>query len=155
MNDSRFPTILYCVLLVLGVLQWAHVYPQLPAVMASHFSGYGVPNGWQPKPAFFAVMALVIAVTAIPTFLVPRRLPSLPLNESTCRTNPFGWRLNAARKPSDSFARKWRGSAVRCCSCCFTRLRKRSTRIFRVLGGSIGKECGTRWVDSQFFASCG
>ena len=114
MNDSRFPTILYCVLLVLGVLQWAHVYPQLPAVMASHFSGYGAPNGWQPKPAFFAVMALVIAVTAIPTFLVPRRLPSLPPERINLPNKSF-WLAPERREETFRFFRAqmaWFGCAL-------------------------------------------
>jgi len=74
MNNSRFPTLLYFLMLALGVLQWAHAYPQLPETMASHFTGNGTPNGWQPKQAFFLMTSIIIAVTAIPTFLAPRKI---------------------------------------------------------------------------------
>lgn len=78
MNDSRLPTILFCVLLLFAVLECVHVYPQLPDVMTSHFTGRGVPNGWQPKPAFFLLFGVVIVVGTIPAFIVPRLLPSIP-----------------------------------------------------------------------------
>lgn len=78
MNDSRLPVLLYLLMLVLGVLQWVHVYPQLPETMASHFAANGTPNGWQSKQAFFLVTAVIIALTAIPSFVVPRLLGSLP-----------------------------------------------------------------------------
>jgi uncharacterized membrane protein len=77
MNDSRFPTLLYFLMLALGLLEWVHAYPQLPERMASHFTGNGTPNGWQPKEAFFLFTSLVIVVTAVPSFLVPRQLASL------------------------------------------------------------------------------
>jgi uncharacterized membrane protein len=78
MNDPRLPTLLFCFLLLLGILQCVHVYPQLPNVMASHFTGRGVPNGFQPKSAFFCLIGVIVALCAIPAFLVPRRLPKLP-----------------------------------------------------------------------------
>lgn len=74
MNSSRLPTLLYLLLLVLGLLQWIQAYPQLPAIMASHFAANGTPNGWQPKEAFFLLSSIIIAVTAIPTFLVARKI---------------------------------------------------------------------------------
>jgi uncharacterized membrane protein len=77
MSDSRLPTLLYLLMLAFGLLHWAHRYPQLPNVMASHFAADGAPNGWQPKFVFFLLTSLVIAVTAIPTFLVPRKMAML------------------------------------------------------------------------------
>jgi len=78
MNDSRLPTLVYLLLLVMGLLQWANAYPQLPDVMASHFSAHGVPNGWAPKPAFFGIMALGVIVSAVAGFLAPRGIQSRP-----------------------------------------------------------------------------
>lgn len=78
MNDTRIPTFLFCLMVVLGVLQCVHVYSQLPAVMASHFTGRGIPNGWQPKPAFFFLIGVVMLLSAIPAFIVPRGLPTMP-----------------------------------------------------------------------------
>ena len=46
--------------------------------MASHFNAHGVPNGWQPKPAFFILIGVVIIIPAIPAFIVPRRFLSMP-----------------------------------------------------------------------------
>lgn len=74
MNDSRLPALLYFLMLVFAALQWVHVYPQLPGTMASHFTGNGTPNGWQSKQAFFLMTTIIMAVTAIPTFLVPRKI---------------------------------------------------------------------------------
>lgn len=72
MNSSRLPTLIYLLLLVLGLLQWVNVYPQLPETMASHFAGDGTPNGWQPKPVFFMLTLSVIVLTSIPAFFVVR-----------------------------------------------------------------------------------
>jgi uncharacterized membrane protein len=114
MNDARLPTILYFFLLVLGVLQWAHVYPQLPDVMASHFTGQGTPNGWQPKPAFFVMMALVIGVTVVPAFLVPRRLPSMPPDKINLPHKSY-WLAPERRQTTFGFFRAqmaWFGCAL-------------------------------------------
>ena len=72
MNDSRLPALLFFLMLVLAVLQWVHVYPQLPDRMASHFAANGTPNGWQPKQTFFVLMSFVVVLCAVISFLVPR-----------------------------------------------------------------------------------
>ena len=41
----RLPKIVYLLMLLMGLLEWMHVYPQLPVRMASHFDLYGRPNG--------------------------------------------------------------------------------------------------------------
>jgi uncharacterized membrane protein len=76
-NDSRFPNAVYVLLLVLGVQQWVRAYPQLPPIMASHFDAFGTPNGWQPKQAFFLVSSMVVAMTGLTSFLMPRLLNRL------------------------------------------------------------------------------
>lgn len=78
MSNSRLPTILYLVILGLGLLHWAQVYPQLPAVMASHFTAHGVANGWAPKQAFFGIMAFCVCLSAFVGFIVPRTIASRP-----------------------------------------------------------------------------
>ena len=78
MNDSRLPTAIYFLLLLFGIVYFAQIYPQLPDRMASHFAADGTPNGWSPKQGFFFLMAMITAVTAIPAFLVPLKLKSLP-----------------------------------------------------------------------------
>jgi uncharacterized membrane protein len=78
MSDSRLPKLFFVLLLLLGLLNWARVYPQLPDSMASHFAGDGTPNGWEPKPFFFALMALILAMSAFVAFLVPRLVAAQP-----------------------------------------------------------------------------
>ena len=65
-------------MLLLGLLNWAHVYPQLPDTMASHFNARGVANGWAPKSAFFGVMAFCVCLSAFVGFIVPRTISSRP-----------------------------------------------------------------------------
>ncbi|MGB2662657.1 MAG: DUF1648 domain-containing protein [Candidatus Acidiferrum sp.] len=81
MIDKRLPLFLYLAAAVSAILRCAYVYPELPDVMASHFNAYGEPNGWQPKPAFFILIAVVILTPAIPAFIVPRRFPSIPADK--------------------------------------------------------------------------
>jgi uncharacterized membrane protein len=74
MNSLRLPALAYFLLLVMGLLQWAQAYPQLPETMASHFAADGTPNGWQSKQTFFLLTAMIIAVTTIPTFFAARKI---------------------------------------------------------------------------------
>lgn len=78
MNHSRLPALLFLFLLVLGLLHWVQVYPQLPDRMASHFNGSGVPNGWQSKHNFFVFSSTVVLVCAAISFLVPRAIAVFP-----------------------------------------------------------------------------
>jgi uncharacterized membrane protein len=78
MNSSRLPALVYSLLLILGVLHWVSVYPQLPETMASHFAADGTPNGWQPKQMFFLLTAIIVAITSFPTFFVTRRISKRP-----------------------------------------------------------------------------
>jgi len=114
MKDSRLPTFLFCLMVVLAVLQCVHIYPQLPDVMASHFTGRGVVNGWQPKPAFFLLIGVVIIVSAIPAFVVPRRLPSMP-DEKINLPNKSYWLAPERREETWRFFRAqmaWWGCAL-------------------------------------------
>jgi len=78
MNETRLPKIVYLLMLFMGLLEWMQVYPQLPDRMASHFDFYGRPDGWQPKEAFFLVMAVVIGVTGLIGFLLPALIAAAP-----------------------------------------------------------------------------
>ena len=49
----RLPKIVYFLMLLIGLLRWMHVYPQLPDPMASHFDLYGRRNGSLPKETVF------------------------------------------------------------------------------------------------------
>jgi uncharacterized membrane protein len=78
MNDPRLPKLVFFLMLALGLLQWFHVYPQLPDVMAGHFAANGTPNGFQPKQAFFVLMSVILGTSAFIAFFVPRILASQP-----------------------------------------------------------------------------
>ena len=81
MNDSRIPTGVYLLMLLLGLLHWAHVYPQLPDVVASHFNASGAPSGWAPKSGFFVIMVVVVGVSALAGFLAPRLIQRKPASK--------------------------------------------------------------------------
>ena len=78
MNDPRLPKFVFFLMLALGLLQWAHVYPQLPDVLASHFAADGTPNGHSPKEAFFLLMCVVLGLSAFVAFVTPRILANKP-----------------------------------------------------------------------------
>ena len=71
MSDTRMPKIVYFLMLLMGLLEGMRAYPQLPDRMASHFDFYGRPDGWQPKEAFFLLMAVVNGMTGLMGFLIP------------------------------------------------------------------------------------
>ncbi len=155
MNDTRVPTFLYVFLMLLGLLQWAHVYPQLPDIMASHFSGHGTPNNWQPKQAFFLLMGVVVLISAIPTFVVPRRLASMPEDKINLPNKSY-WLAPERREDTFRFVRvkmAWFGCAL--LFCCFMRHRRPLPPIFPILTISIGRECGSRLADSWSLPWCG
>ena len=78
MNDTRLPTVIYFLLLTVGLLACAHVYPQLPERLASHFDAAGRPNGWQTKQQFFTLALWMAGLSAVVTFLLPQLIAVLP-----------------------------------------------------------------------------
>ena len=78
MSDVRLSKIVYFLMLLMGILEWMHVYPQLPDRMASHFDLYGRPDGAQPKETFFLAMAAAIVMTGAIGFLLPVAIAAAP-----------------------------------------------------------------------------
>jgi uncharacterized membrane protein len=63
--------------LVVFALQCGYYYTRLPATMASHFGGNGMPNGWSDKLEYFGLMAGVVALLAGVFLLLPELLSRL------------------------------------------------------------------------------
>ena len=78
LNNSRLPALCFFIMLGVSTWSWARLYPWLPDRMASHFSGSGVPNGWQPKQDFFVFAGIMVAVCAVLSFLLPRVAAVIP-----------------------------------------------------------------------------
>jgi uncharacterized membrane protein len=76
--NSRWPKIIFVALAVYAAIHFSSYYQRLPEVVASHFNTHGEPNGWQPKPAFFAVFVGTLVIAAILTFAVPLIIEALP-----------------------------------------------------------------------------
>ena len=79
MRDARLPRLLFVVLAVGAAVYFSSYYPQLPDVVASHFNGRGVANGWQSKPAFFGLFVAMSVLAAAVGFGIPRIIATLPL----------------------------------------------------------------------------
>jgi len=114
MSDPRIPKLVFVLLLALGLLHWAHVYPLLPDVMASHFSANGTPNGFQSKPAFFALTFVILGTSAFVAFVTPRILANKP-PERINLPNKTYWLSPEHRQETIRFFRAqmaWFGCAI-------------------------------------------
>ena len=78
MQKSTLPKLVFVLLAVGAALYFSSFYSQLPEIVASHFNGRGVPNGWQTKSAFFGVLVAVSVLAAVVGFGIPRVIISLP-----------------------------------------------------------------------------
>ncbi len=52
-------------LVALALLQTGVYYPQMPAVMASHWDGLGVPDAWSSRGGFFAVYLVIVGLVVL------------------------------------------------------------------------------------------
>jgi uncharacterized membrane protein len=78
MQNPRLPKLLFVLLAAYAAIHFSAYYSPLPAVVASHFNGRGMPNGWQTKPAFFTVFVGVSVLAAVVGFGIPRLITALP-----------------------------------------------------------------------------
>ncbi len=77
--DIRLPRVTFILLALYAAIHFPSYYSQLPAVVASHFNGRGVANGWQTKPAFFTVFVGVSVLAAVVGFGLPRIIMAVPV----------------------------------------------------------------------------
>ena len=77
--DSRLPKFSFVLLAGYAAFHFSSYYSQLPDVVASHFNARGVANGWQTRPAFFAVFVGVSVLAAVIGFGIPRIISAMPL----------------------------------------------------------------------------
>jgi uncharacterized membrane protein len=77
--DSRLPKVSFVLLAIYVAFHFSSYYSQLPEVVASHFNGRGVPNGWQTKSAFFSVFVGVSVLAAVVGFAIPRIIAVIPV----------------------------------------------------------------------------
>jgi uncharacterized membrane protein len=78
--DSRLPKLFFLVLAVYAAIHFSSYYPQLPAVVASHFSARGAANGWQAKSVFFGTFITMAVLAAMIAFGVPRIVAAMPVH---------------------------------------------------------------------------
>jgi uncharacterized membrane protein len=114
MQDSRLAKSVFCVLAAAAVFRFSLYYPRLPATMASHFDARGIPNGWQPKAAFFAGFLLVTALAALVALIVPRLIASVPAQYINLPNKDY-WLAPERREASFEFLQTqmaWFGCAL-------------------------------------------
>ena len=78
MRAARLPRLLFVVLAAGAAIYFSSYYGQLPDVVASHFNGSGVPNGWQSKSAFFGLFVAMNVLSAVVGFGIPRIIATVP-----------------------------------------------------------------------------
>jgi uncharacterized membrane protein len=76
--NSQLPKWFFLLMVVYAAIHFSQIYPQLPAVVASHFDVHGAANGWQTKQAFFAVVAGVTVLAAFLVFAIPALIAIVP-----------------------------------------------------------------------------
>jgi hypothetical protein len=54
MPNTRLPTSIFFMLVVLGAVRSTYYAPRIPEILGSHFARRGFVNGWQTKAAFFS-----------------------------------------------------------------------------------------------------
>ena len=114
MQNERLPKTVFVILAIFAAVYFSYCYQQLPEVIASHFDGRGVPNGWQSRSAFFAVFAGVSVLAAVLGFGIPRLIAAMPMQLINLPNKQY-WLAPERREESLKFLRlhfAWFGCAL-------------------------------------------
>jgi uncharacterized membrane protein len=79
MQGSRLPRLLFAVLALGAAIYFSSYYAQMPEVVASHFNGRGVANGWQTKSVFFGMFMAMSVLCVLIGFGLPAFIGALPI----------------------------------------------------------------------------
>ena len=114
MTGLKLPRIIFGVIATAALAECALAYAQLPGRMASHFRASGAANGWMPKPAFFAVYAAMICVSALVGFFAPRSIEGKSSDRINLPNKEY-WLAPERRDATFAFFRKsfaWYGCGL-------------------------------------------
>ena len=77
-SNNRLPSSLFAFLVLLGVIQARQFAKGMPPVLATHFGGNGLPNGWQSQSQFFTLEIVLLGVCLLLAFGIPWLISVLP-----------------------------------------------------------------------------
>jgi len=63
---------------VIAAIYFSALYPKLPEMVATHFSGNGTPGNWQPKSVLMWTLVAAMVIPAVLIFGMPVILKALP-----------------------------------------------------------------------------
>jgi hypothetical protein len=106
MSNTRLPSSIFLVLVLVGAMQYLYYAPRLPEIVASHFGISGAVNGWQTKAAFFAVELAIILLATVISFGVPRLIEAMPVSLINLPHKEF-WLGPERREDTLSYIRRW------------------------------------------------
>jgi uncharacterized membrane protein len=106
MSNTRLPSSIFLVLVLVGAMQYLYYAPRLPEIVASHFGITGAVSGWQTKAAFFAVELAMILLATVISFGVPRLIEAMPVSLINLPHKEF-WLGPERREDTLSYIRMW------------------------------------------------
>ena len=79
-SSSRIPSAAFVLLAFIGFLQARMFAATMPPVVATHFGSSGAPNGWQTQSQFFILEVVLLGVSLLLAFGIPRLIAALPIS---------------------------------------------------------------------------
>lgn len=104
--SARLPKAVFLLVAAGASIYFAHYYPLLPKVVASHFNQRGIANGWQTKEAFIEVLALMTVLSAFLVFGVVPMMSVMP-SQFVNLPNKDYWLGPEQRASSMQFLSTW------------------------------------------------